>query len=506
MNQFLTNHFGYTDFRPGQKEIIEAAIQGQHVLGVLATGGGKTLCYQFASEWLEGITLVISPLISLMEDQWTRIRQSGNKKVGILHSGLDKEHYEREWEAIQQGKRKMLFLSPERLSHRLTINRLSQQVVSLLVVDEAHCVSQWGYDFRPDYLLISEAYLALGFPPVMALTGTAGPKIQQDIIEKLKMYNAKKVILSMNRPNIAFYKHNVTSDEEKRHFLLDQLSKLAGPGIIYANTRNQTEQLARWLTEQIGIEIPAYHAGLTNEDRSIIQTQFISGQASMLVATSAFGMGIDKDNIRFVIHYQLPVGIESYLQEVGRIGRDGKEGIAILLYNGEDCGAARSFIDYSIPNKQHLKEIIMWLQLEKGKIQDNLELFENMPIKSILYQLEQGGWITYESKGDNITWLKKVSDHDLDQLTYVWDTIRIDKHKNLGNIIDIMVSDQCIRKQLLHFLSEHDHQYTSFCCSICGCKLHDYYDHSSKFHGVIENGDFNWRAEVERLLPVNTTT
>lgn len=506
MKQFLNKHYGYSEFRPGQREIIEAVINRRNVLGVLATGGGKTLCYQFASEWLEGITIIVSPLISLMEDQWTRIRQNGNKKVGLLHSGLNKERYDFEWNEIRSNRRKMIFLSPERLNHPQTLKKLSQLYISLLVIDEAHCISQWGYDFRPDYLSISNAYSALGFPTIMALTGTASPKVQEDIMDKLKMQDSKEVVLSMNRPNITFYNHCVTSDEEKRIFLFDQLNKLSGPGIIYVNTRKQTEQLANWLSEKLGVPVPAYHAGLTNEDRSIIQTQFIIGQAPILVATSAFGMGIDKDNIRFVIHYQIPISIEGYLQEVGRVGRDGKDGIAIILYNKSDLVSTKSFIDYSVPNKENLEEIIKWLQLEKGKLVYNHELYEHMPIKSILHQLQQGGWITGGMNADDLHWIKEVSEHDIDNLVSLWDRIRFEKYRNLENIKDILESDQCLRKQLLQFLMEADHHYSSYCCSVCGCELQYYIDHSSIFHEIKQMDDFNWRDEVERLLPVNTTS
>ncbi len=503
---FLNNYFGYSTFRPGQREIIEAAINNKNVLGVLATGSGKTLCYQFASEWLEGITVVISPLISLMEDQWTRIRQNGNKRVGILHSGLDKVRYEFEWEQIQRNKRKLIFISPERLNHPQTLKKLSQHMISLLVVDEAHCVSQWGYDFRPDYLLIQETYASLGYPPIMALTGTASPKVQEDIIGRLRMRDVIKVVLTMNRPNIAFYRQSVTDDEEKKVFLLEQISLLAGPGIIYTSTRKKTDQLAEWLTKRLNIQIPAYHAGLSNVDRSIIQTQFINGQAPILVATSAFGMGIDKNDIRFVIHYQFPLSIESYLQEVGRIGRDGKEGVAIILYSKEDITALKSLINYSIPDEVNLKEIISYLQLDKGKKQLKHELFEHMPIKSILYQLRQGGWISGELAVEEIRWEKEMFEKDIDQLVLEWDNLRTERQQNITKFNEIMSSDDCIRKQLLQFLSEYDNKYSSYCCSNCRCNLSFYYGHTFDAFTITSSTDVNWRNELDRLLPINTTS
>lgn len=504
LKQYLQQRFGYSDFRPGQREIIEFILERNNVLGVLATGSGKTLCYQFVSEWLDGITLVLSPLISLMEDQWTRLRQNGYKKVGMLHSGLEKSRYENEWQEIIRNNRKIIFISPERLNDNQFLRKMSQHKISLIVVDEAHCVSQWGYDFRPDYQLIYKTYSVFGNPPVMALTGTASPKVQEDILDKLQIKDAKKVILSMNRPNIAFYKHNVSNDEEKKSFLTKHLKNLIGSGIIYTSTRKQTEQLAEWLSKQMNTMIPAYHAGLSNEDRTIIQTQFIKGQSKILVATNAFGMGIDKDDIRFVIHYQLPTSIENYLQEIGRIGRDGKDGVAIILYNSHDLDHAKSIIDFSIPNRSQIKEIINLIVEDKGIRSYNAELNDYLPIKSIFYQLIQGGWITQELLTDHYFPLKNLTDSDLDLLAFEWERLRIEKQRNAIKLNEVMTSDTCIRKELLLTISEFDHHFHSFCCSNCKINLTHYYENSDTHKEMITQYNFDWIEELKRLLPVHT--
>lgn len=505
LNRLLNERFGFQDFRPGQKEIIEAILGGKHVLGVLATGSGKTLCYQMLSQLLDGLTIVVSPLISLMEDQWTRMRQTGFKDVGILHSALAKDRLQKEWQMIEQKKRKLILLSPERLTNPAFLERLAQHQISLLAIDEAHCVSQWGYDFRPDYLKIKDSYPVLRNPLVMALTGTASPNVQSDILYHLGIEDAEKIILSMNRPNIAYHVERVKSDKEKRSFLIRELPRLTGPGIIYAGTRRETEELADWLSDRLKMEIPAYHAGLPTENRALIQTQFIHGQTPLLVATTAFGMGIDKENIRFVIHYQMPTSIEGYLQETGRIGRDGKDGVAILLYTPDDFAITSSVLDYSIPNYNQIKEFYHRLIL-----QDNLAIHheesDHLPLKAFLYRLEQGGWIESVRTSENGKYhyiLKKELDEEgISLIAAEWEQLRMDKRKGLACFNLILSANDCLRKGIHQYFGEKDHGFSLFCCTHCGIDLRMYYTHS-RTETEISAQPWSWEEELELLLPIN---
>lgn len=501
---FLKNRFGYSNFRPGQWEIIECALKQKNVLGILATGTGKTLCYQYASELLEGLTIVISPLIALMEDQVTRLRKEGHKRVGVLHSGLSRNELHLEWILFRQKQRKILFISPERLLHPQFLKEIKHHHVSLLVVDEAHCISQWGYDFRPDYLYIRDTYEYLGHPTIMALTATASLKVQLDIIEKLNMVDVTRIVLSMNRQNIAYYVHQVQQEEEKLHFLQEQLPKLQYPGIIYTNTRKQAEMLANWLTVQLGENVFAYHAGLTDEDRILIQNQFIVGQVPLLVATSAFGMGIDKDNIRFVIHFELPGSIERYLQEVGRIGRDGENGIAILLYAHQDVEHTKAVITSSIPTELELQHIIQELQSVSYIELEKKDDYEHLPIKSIFLQLIKEGWIEEDEKTGDYYWKKQLKKKDIVKLCKQWDMHRTMKEQMINLFAAVIEKSHCIRKGLMQTLNEQDHQYMTYCCSKCGIDLSYYYHNISRNKNSGSSIVNGWIDELYQLLPIES--
>lgn len=501
--EFLYKRFGFSEFRPGQWEIIECALNQKNVLGVLATGSGKTLCYQYASECLSGLTIVISPLIALMEDQVTRLRKEGHKKVGVLHSGLPKDVFQLEWKLFIGKQRKILFISPERLSHPQFLQEIKHHQVSLLVVDEAHCISQWGYDFRPDYLYIRDTYPNLGHPPIMALTATASTRVQQDIINQLGMENVTRIILSMNRPNIAYYVHEVQQEEEKFHFLREHLPKLKYPGIIYTNTRKQTELLAKWLSKELGEKVLGYHAGLRDEERVLIQSQFIAGQAPLLVATSAFGMGIDKDNIRFVIHYQMPGGIERYLQETGRIGRDGKEGIAILLYSRDDVIYTKSVVTSSIPTETELNEIIQELHFQSYQELEKKEEYEHLPVKSIFLQLRKDGWLVEDPTSNQFRWKKPIEKKDIEKMLKLWEYRRRKKEEMVDLFARAIEKSTCIRKGLLETLDEKNVQFSTFCCSKCSLDISYYYHNGTREKINERTVGRHWLEELQRLLPID---
>jgi ATP-dependent DNA helicase RecQ len=333
LERALRQHFGHASFRPGQAEIIASVLRGENTLAVMPTGFGKSLCYQLASQLLPQTTLVISPLIALMKDQLDSLPPAIERQSTTIHSTLEWSELRRRLDGVADKRYKLVYVAPERLRQRPFLHALKGADVSLLVIDEAHCVSLWGHDFRPDYLFISKALAELGHPPVLAMTATATPRIRDDITAQLGQM--RLVVADVHRPNLHLEVLHRSNDEEKMQALLQFCREQRGSGIVYVNARQKSEQLARLLRRH---EISAihYHAGIDN--RAATQERFMTGQARIVVATIAFGMGIDKPDIRFIVHYHLPKALENYYQEAGRAGRDGKLSRCILFYAPSDKG------------------------------------------------------------------------------------------------------------------------------------------------------------------------
>lgn len=326
----LKKYFGYESFRPGQEEIITAVLAGKPTFGLLPTGMGKSLCYQLPGYLLSGLVVVISPLLSLMEDQVLQLQLLGEKRVIAYNSLLSGE--EKAYVLGHLTQYKFLFISPEMLQSEQVIQAFRHTQIAFFVVDEAHCVSQWGVDFRPEYGMLMEPLKKLGCPQVLALTATAPKIVQQEIREILFPNVEPSLFVShTDRPNITLF---VQETEDKLSALKELLSNLQGAGIVYCATRKEVEFLANELKNIVTTAY--YHGGLTAVERRMLQSQYLNGQIEVLIATNAFGMGINKSDIRFVIHYDLPNSPENYLQEIGRAGRDGKPSQALLLYQAGD--------------------------------------------------------------------------------------------------------------------------------------------------------------------------
>jgi len=342
--EILRQYWHYDSFRNQQEQVINSVLQGYDTLVLFPTGGGKSICYQVPALMQEGVCLVISPLIALMKDQVAQLKKRG-VPAACLVSGMDQREMSVVLNQCVYGPVKLLYVSPERLKSKLFLGHLHQMKVSLIAVDEAHCISQWGYDFRPAYLEISNIRTALPHVPVLALTATATPTVVDDICKKLQFRDHQVFRTSFYRENLAYM---VVQESNKRERLLRIIGRVGGSGIVYVRDRKSTYLLAEYLCRN-GIQAEAYHAGLSVKDRDAKQRIWTQSKQCVMVATNAFGMGIDKSDVRFVVHMHIPSSVEAYFQEAGRAGRDGKKAYAVLLYNDGDRKDLENHLQRSFP-------------------------------------------------------------------------------------------------------------------------------------------------------------
>lgn len=351
IRELLQAYWGYSTFRPLQEEIIQHLLSGKDTLAMLPTGGGKSICFQVPGMFLEGMTIVVSPLIALMKDQVENL-QKRNITATYINSSLSNSEVDRRLQGAMDGKYKFLYIAPERIASQVFEQRLPKMNVSLLVVDEAHCISQWGYDFRPSYLEIHRIRQAKPKVPIIALTASAIPAVKEDIAQKLRFQKHKVFEQSFKRDNLRYF---VVEEENVMLRIVEIAKRTMGTGIVYVRTRKATESVAQHLQEN-GISALAYHGGLTHSDRDNIQKEWMENRSRVMVATNAFGMGIDKPDVRFVLHYHLPADLESYYQEAGRGGRDGKTAIAIAFRNPADIHELERWVKEKYPTWEQVQE------------------------------------------------------------------------------------------------------------------------------------------------------
>lgn len=406
----LKRFWGYNTFRAGQEEAVKSILEGKETLVLFPTGGGKSLCYQVPATVLDGLTIVISPLVALMQDQVDQL-----KKVGIsatfINSTLPRHEVEQRIINARNGMYRILYCAPERLNTPLWQNELLNLPVKMVAVDEAHCISEWGHDFRPAYREIKSSFAPIGDDiRWMALTATATPEVRDDIIQNLEFVKPRVVSQGIERSNLKWW---VIEEERKEKRLNQIVSKVEGSGLVYAGSRIACDALARNL-RSVGIDAKAYHAGLTNDLRKTIQQDWISGKTKIVVATNAFGMGIDKVDCRFVVHYDMPYSLEAYYQEAGRAGRDGKESYPILLAKRSDFDNAKRNIEQSHPTRDELKLIYESI-CDDWSLAAGSEM--NEPRKIIIENLQKRNKLTKRKQHDGIRILEQFG--VLSMQTYV---------------------------------------------------------------------------------------
>ncbi|MBW4469564.1 MAG: RecQ family ATP-dependent DNA helicase [Stenomitos rutilans HA7619-LM2] len=342
IEQAAQEHFGYNELRPGQEAAIQSVLNRQDTLVVMPTGSGKSAIYQLAAVEMKGATVVVSPLIALQKDQVDTIESQDIGGAAQVNSTIREGDRREAFDQLKAGELEFIFLAPEQFKNSETLEHLQAANLSLFVVDEAHCISEWGHDFRPDYRRLGGVIEALGHPTVLALTATASPPVRQGTLEQLGMNDAHVIVQGFDRPNLWLGVERFEDDAEKQTALIQRVLQAEKPGIIYAATRKRAEELATALSDR-GINALAYHAGLKRRERDDAQTAFMADDIEVIVATTAFGMGIDKPNVRFVFHYDISDSIDAYYQEVGRAGRDGNPATAQLFYNPKDLSLRRFF-------------------------------------------------------------------------------------------------------------------------------------------------------------------
>jgi ATP-dependent DNA helicase RecQ len=410
IRQVARDVLGYTEFRPGQEDAMKAVAAGKDTLAVLPSGAGKSAVYTVAGLLLDGPVLIVSPLIALQRDQVQRLQELGEDAVGraaVLNSSLSVLEHQAVLDGMRDGTIRYCFLAPEQLAKPEVVEAIRTSAPALFVVDEAHCVSAWGHDFRPDYLRLGGVVQQLGHPTVLALTATAAPPVRAEIVERLEMTDPQIVVAGFDRPEIRLEVELQPDADGKHRAVLDKVCELSaqGIGILYSATRKGTEEFAEALTKR-GMRARAYHAGLRKTDREEVQRQYMDDELDVVVATTAFGMGIDKPETRFVVHAEPADSIDSYYQEIGRAGRDGEPAVAVLVYRQEDLGI-RKFFAAGAPAEEELQQVAGLVRAGAAAGLDGVDVTElreetgraASPLVRDLNLLEQAGAIVLDDEG-----------------------------------------------------------------------------------------------------------
>ncbi|WP_019140894.1 RecQ family ATP-dependent DNA helicase [Noviherbaspirillum massiliense] len=460
LKETLTEVFGFERLRPGQREVIDSVLQGHDTLAVMPTGAGKSLCYQLPALHIPGTTIVVSPLISLMKDQADKLQDAG-VAASEVNSTLTEREEAATIESIAQEKSDIVFTTPERLSDPEFIETIKQNKLDLIVIDEAHCISQWGHDFRPAYLQLGAAINALGHPPVLALTATATENVISDIRQQLGLPEMQVINTGIYRPNLHYRVIPTTGDEEKLAETIRLAKQTDGPGIIYAATVKAVEELHESLQEA-GVSVACYHGQLSAKERMRNQDMFMAGACRVMVATNAFGMGIDKPDIRFVLHHQLPSSLEAYYQESGRAGRDGEASNCTLLYYPKDKRIQQFFLARRYPAPEDINEVYAALQalaaenqqIEFASLHEQVAEMPQGRLKVVLKLLTDGGLIEQDEAMHYRLLDKHPGKHELAELAHAYEKKGEHDREALERMVFYAQTGFCRWKVLLEYFGE----------------------------------------------------
>lgn len=489
----LRKHFGFDDFREGQRDVIGSILDGKDAVVVMPTGSGKSLCYQLPAMILEGATLVVSPLIALMKDQVDALRARGLPAT-FINSSISEPEQRARIEALRRREHKLVYVAPERFRSSRFNSALQSVPISLFAVDEAHCISTWGHDFRPDYLRLKGVIRSLAKVQTIALTATATPYVRSDIIQQLGLDQPQTFVSGFDRPNLSIEVMHTEREREKIARIKRLAKRVQGSGIIYASTRKAVEQVGEKL-RNAGLSVVTYHAGMSDSLRVKAQDAFMGGHKQMIVATNAFGMGIDKPDIRFVVHYQMPGSLEAYYQEIGRAGRDGLPSTCVLLFNYADKNTHDFFIEGSYPDISVIRQVydslastqLKRIELSTAEIARRTGERNEMAVQSALYVLERAGHIQRTAPvlsraprgtqpGRSILMLDDVPAAQL----------RVDarevsrrgelERRKLREMIDFCYTDYCYRAHILRYFGDRQHKRQCGTCGNCKPKTVETFD------------------------------
>lgn len=476
----LERVFGFTEFREGQDDVIRAVLAGQNALVVMPTGGGKSLCYQLPAIVRDGTTLVVSPLIALMKDQTDALAERGVPAT-IINSTVSPGEISHRIRAMRGGAYRLVYVAPERFRSERFVEALAESNVSLVAVDEAHCISEWGHDFRPDYRLLGASIRRIGCPQVLALTATATAEVRADIARQLVLGEARHFIAGFDRPNLALRVIPTARERDKLRETLATIRRAGGSGIVYAATRKAVDDVAAQLSSN-GLRAAAYHAGRSDRARVAAQESFMSGDLDVIVATNAFGMGIDKSDIRFVIHWHIPGSLEAYYQEIGRAGRDGKPSTCALLFNYADTRYQQFFIDGSFPPLDTVAAVYAAVvgldaagrEATTSKIAGRVAMKNEMSLASALAMLERAGHVERVAgadPGERFGRAFRLLDNPPAK------ALRINRaevaaraaseQRKLRRMVDFAYSENCLRAFILRYFGDRKPLERCGTCSAC---------------------------------------